>query len=77
LPTRSGFITPAERSQLEVKDRLPDKPDEEEKEERELEKEEDESDADEPGEYEPLSIVDKKSIPKSKKGRRKKSKSVR
>jgi hypothetical protein len=57
---------------------LPDyKPDEEEKEERELEKEEDESDADEPGEYEPLSVVDKKSSPSPKKGRRKKSKSVR
>jgi hypothetical protein len=56
---------------------LPDyKPNDEDKAEKELEKEEDESDADEPGEYEPLSVVDKKSSPKSKKGRRK-SKSVR
>jgi len=51
---------------------LPDyKPNAEDKEEKELEKEEDESEADEPGKYEPLSIVDKKSSPKLKKGRRK------
>lgn len=55
MRTRSGFITLAERSQLEVEDRLPDyKPDDEEKEERELEKEEDESDADEPGSTNPF-----------------------
>jgi hypothetical protein len=76
--TRSGFITLAERAQLEVEDCLPDyKPDEEDKEEEELEKEEAESDADEPGEYEPLSVGEKKSSSKPKKGRRKKSKSVR
>jgi hypothetical protein len=56
---------------------LPDyKPNDEDKEEKELEKEEDESEADEPGKYKSLSIVDKKSSPKSKKGRRK-SKSLR
>ena len=52
------------------------KPNDEDKEEKELEKEEDESEKDEPGKYEPLSIVDKKSSPKSKKGRRS-SKSTR
>jgi hypothetical protein len=57
---------------------LPDyRPNEEDKEEKELEKEEDESEADEPGKYEALSIVDKKSNPKSKKGTKKKSKSAR
>ena len=57
---------------MEVENRLPDyKPNAEDKEEKELEKEEDESEADEPGKYEPLSIVDKKSSPKLKKGRRK------
>ena len=56
---------------------MPDhRPSAEDKDERELEKEEDESEADEPGKYEPLSIVDKKSSPKPKKGRRK-PKSVR
>jgi hypothetical protein len=51
---------------------LPDyKPSDEDKDEKELEKEEDESEADEPGKYEPISIVEKKSTPKSKKGRRK------
>ena len=41
------------------------------KDEKELEKEEDESEADEPGKYAPLSVVDKKSTPKSPRGRRK------
>jgi len=41
----------------------------EEKDEEELEKEEDESEADEPGKYEPLSVENKKSSQKSKKGR--------
>jgi hypothetical protein len=41
------------------------------KDEKELEKEEDESEANEPGKYEPLSVVEKKkSSPKSSKGRR-------
>ncbi|HVB95883.1 MAG TPA: hypothetical protein VND41_04700 [Nitrososphaerales archaeon] len=49
---------------------MPDhKPTDEDKDEKELEKEEDESEAGEPGKYEPLSIVDKKSAPKPKKGR--------
>ena len=43
----------------------------EEKDEAELEKEEDESEADEPGKYEPLSVENKKSSQKSKKGRAK------
>jgi hypothetical protein len=68
----AGFITPAERAYLELENRLPDyKPTDEDKDEKELEKEEDESEADEPGKYQPLSIADKKSSPKSKKGRRK------
>jgi hypothetical protein len=58
----------------EVENRLPDyKPNDEDKDEKELEKEEDESEADEPGKYEPLSIADKKSGLKSKKGRKNKS----
>jgi hypothetical protein len=62
---------------LEVESRLPTyKPNDEDKDEKELEKEEDESEADEPGKYEPLSVANKKSSPKSKKGRRK-SKPVR
>jgi len=73
----AGFITPAERAYLEAGSRLPDyKPTDEDKDEKELEKEEDESEKDEPGKYEPLSIVDKKSSKKSKKGRRS-SKSTR
>jgi len=46
------------------------------KEEKELEKEEDESEADEPGKHEPLSVVGKKSSPRSPK-RRGKSKARR
>jgi hypothetical protein len=59
--------------QLEVKNRLADyEPknedmDDQDKEEKELEKEEDESEADEPGKYEPLSVVEKKSSPRSPK----------
>ncbi|MDA4132730.1 MAG: hypothetical protein OK454_06350 [Thaumarchaeota archaeon] len=56
---------------------MPDyKPNDEDKDEKELEKEEDESEADEPGKYEPLSVIGKKSVPKPKKGRRK-SKAMR
>lgn len=47
------------------------KPNDEDKEEKQLEKEEDESQADEPGKYEPLSVVDKKSGLKSKNERKK------
>jgi len=47
------------------------KPNDRDKDEEELEKEEDESEADEPGKYEPLSVVDKKSSRKSKKARAK------
>jgi len=66
---KPGF-TPAERAYPEAENRLPDhKPTDEDKDEKELEKEEDESEAGEPGKYEPLSIVDKKSAPKPKKGR--------
>ena len=49
--------------------------DDQDKDEKELEKEEDESEADEPGKYAPLSVVDKKSSPKSP--RRRKSKATR
>jgi len=74
---QAGFITQAERAYPEAENHLPEyKPNDEDKEEKQLEKEEDESQADEPGKYEPLSIIDKKSSPKSKKGRRK-SKSMR
>jgi hypothetical protein len=63
---------PADRAHLEIANRLSDyKPNDEDKEEQELEKEEAESDADEPGMYEPLSVIGKKSTPKPKKGRRK------
>ena len=73
----AGFITPAERAYPEIENRLPNyKPNDEDKDEKKLEKEEHESEKDEPGKYEPLSIVDKKSSPKSKKGRRS-SKSTR
>jgi hypothetical protein len=47
------------------------KPNDEDKDEKELEKEENESEADEPGKYKPLSIADRESSAKSKKGRRK------
>ena len=51
---------------------MPDyKLNDEDKDEKELEKEEDESEADEPGKYEPLSVVDKKSGLKSKNERKK------
>jgi hypothetical protein len=39
------------------------------KDEKELEKEENESEEDEPGKYKALSVVDKKSSPRSPKGR--------
>jgi len=45
------------------------RPNNQDKDEEELEKEEDESEADDPGKYEPLSVVDKKSSRKSKKAR--------
>jgi hypothetical protein len=66
----------------QVKNRLANyKPNDEDmedqdKDEEELEKKEDESEADEPGKYEPLSVVGKKSSPRSPK-RRGKSKSRR
>lgn len=70
----AGFITPAERAYLEAENRLSNyKHTDEDKDEKELEKEENESEKDEPGKYEPLSIVDKKSSTKSKKGRSSKS----
>jgi hypothetical protein len=71
----AGFITPARTARTEVENRLADyKPndedmEEQDKEEKELEKEEDESEADEPGKYEPLSVVGKKSSPRSPKRR--------
>ena len=74
--TRSRvYYADAEDAPLEAENRLPDyKPNDEDmedqdKDEEELEKEEDESEADEPGKYESLSVVDKKSSPKSKNAR--------
>jgi hypothetical protein len=74
--TRSRvYYADAGDAHLEAENHLPDyKPNDEDmedqdKDEEELEKEEDVSEVDEPGKYEPISVVGKKANTKSKKGR--------